>query len=178
MSKVALIGIVLCIASVFLVFEMLELRLNFTSSLPMGVYQETRSDAWRRGHIVVACPPVNAVTRWSRDNHILSWGLCAGGMTPIIKKIAGRPGDRVFMNRDGVWINGLLWPQSRLMPEKVPIHLIAQNVDIISSKPRVIPQGKFLLLSDWNSRSFDGRYFGFVDGRDIKAIITPIWVWP
>jgi len=34
-----------------------------------------------------------------------------------------------------------------------------------------------LLMSDYNPKSFDARYFGLVDKSTIISAIRPVWTW-
>jgi hypothetical protein len=34
-----------------------------------------------------------------------------------------------------------------------------------------------LLMSDYNPKSFDGRYFGLMDKSTIIGVVKPLWTW-
>ena len=40
----------------------------------------------------------------------------------------------------------------------------------------IVPEGKVVLVNPMDL-SFDSRYFGFVDTKDIKAKVIPFWTW-
>jgi len=148
---------------------LLGARVNTTGSYPPGLYWMT-GEAAHKGALVIACPPdVEAVAEGFRRGYI-GVGFCPGGYGYVIKKIVGRPGDRVTITRQGVSVNGEAIPNSaprQTDTEGKPLHFreIAYTLGT----------AQVLLMSDYNPKSFDGRYFGPVEQTGIKGVLRPVF---
>ena len=146
-------------------------RVNTTASVPKGLYRIT-GEAARKGSLVLACPPpvaaVAAVAEGKRRGYIGS-GFCPSGTVHVIKKIVGMPGDRVAITGQGVTVNG----------ERVPGSAPRQADP--SGRPMPFGPAEYtlgpsqvLLMSNYSPLSFDGRYFGPVDGSSIVGVLRPL----
>jgi signal peptidase I len=85
-----------------------------------------------------------------------------------IKRVIALPGDRIFIERGRVFLNGKLLPES-YVPE--------QYRDTRSLAEMVIPEDAYFMMGDHRSISSDSREFGPVD-RDLiygKAVFV---YWP
>src|SRR5579875_1184909 len=128
------------------------LRLNDSPSLPLGIYVVT-SD--RSADLVQFCPPEPfaslAALRGYREP-----GSCADGSAPLMKPIAARAGDKVEISGAGIAVNG-----------RGISHSQALGVDtkgrVLQRWPfgtYVVQPGTVWVISSYNPRSFDSRYFG------------------
>ena len=45
------------------------------------------------------------------------------------------------------------------------------------AQDRVLTASEVMLMSDVSSVSFDGRYFGPIDLRQVEAVIEPLYTW-
>lgn len=103
-----------------------------------------------RGDIVVFHPPVDS------DR-------------PYIKRVIGLAGDRVSVERGGVWINGERLPEPYL--EGVATDCAGRHCEV------VVPPGAVFVLGDNRRNSSDSRVFGPVS---LDAIVGKAWLanWP
>lgn len=100
----------------------------------------------------------------------------ARGLKPIVpdgttmgKIAAGVPGDRVLVNDRGIFINGEFFgPLNDYVITKVKL----AREDLF--KEYVIPDGKYLMLGTL-PRSYDGRYWGLVDHKQLAGRAYPVW---
>lgn len=89
------------------------------------------------------------------------------GGKQFIKFVAGMPGDRLEVKNDTVYVNGQYWGGVWGLAELVkPERYFDRNV--------VVPPGKVLMLSVAR-KSFDGRYWGFVDQERLVGRATPLF---
>lgn len=167
-AKRLALSIVALFVGVFLLCGLAGIRINASPSLPLGLYVPT-SEA--HAPLVEFCPPEPyaslAIQRGYRTE-----GVCRDGATPLLKPIVAREGDWVEVSDAGVRVNG------RLLPNSAP------RASDTSGRPmptlprythRVAP-GTVWVVSSYNPRSFDSRYFGPIPIRSITAKLRPIVV--
>lgn len=85
----------------------------------------------------------------------------------IVKLVAALPGDRVDVEKDQVYVNGEKWGDLTLMGtlQKSPGSL---------DRSAVVPEGKVLLMGT-TQYSYDGRYYGFIDQKEINATVMALF---
>lgn len=154
--------------SLLSLFALLPVVVNTTPSLPEGIYLKTQEQV-ERGKIVVFCPPQEEAFFLARKRGYLSSGFCEGGMERMIKHVAGVSGDNYSISAGGITINGQLLAQSAPLTQDPAGRLMP-----IRRESGRVPEGKLILYSGWNSRSFDSRYFGVVDSQRVQAVIRPL----
>ena len=125
----------------FLCFWCVGLRVNCTPSLPRGVYLLSPGTPGR-GDFVSFCLG-GEFADLARERGYLQAGSCPSGLRPLLKKVAGLPGDTIPGN---LFIRHTD-SQARAMPSVL--------------KQGIIPPGMALVLAD-HPGSFDSRYFGLV----------------
>ena len=143
-------------------------RVNTTASVPKGLYRIT-GEAARKGSLVLACPPPVAAVAEGKRRGYLGAGFCSGGTIHIIKKIVATAGDRVAITGQGVTVNGELVPDSaprQADPSGRPMPFGPAEYTLGASQ--------VLLMSNYSPLSFDGRYFGPVDGSSIVGVLRPL----
>lgn len=95
----------------------------------------------------------------------------------FIKRLIGTPGDVVEIVDKKVYVNGTplnepyaVYKDSDLVPREL------QSRD--NYGPVKVPAGKYLALGDNRDRSSDGRFWGFLDEKEIigKALVI-YWSW-
>jgi conjugative transfer signal peptidase TraF len=139
-------------------------RINLTSSEPMGLYRITSTSTIQRSQMVSICLDDAEFIQLARERGYLLAGSCESGLRPLLKHVAGLPGDFVSAGGGMLTINGQVLPNtarravdSRGRP--VPSRL----------KDGVIPPGMALILASDNN-SFDGRYFGLVPIEKLQPV--------
>lgn len=139
------------------------LRLNPTPSLPKGIYH-VASGLPAKGDLVTFCLE-GEYAALARERGYLEAGSCPSGLRPLLKRLAGLPGDHI--EADSLAVRALD-SQGRPMPS-VPL-------------PGVIPPGLALVLAD-HPGSFDSRYFGLVPLDSLQRVepvflFNPKGEWP
>lgn len=163
------LGIVVLGILVFTVMTpgLIGLRLNNSRSLPVGIYMVT-SD--RAATLVEFCPaqPYGslAAARGYRDE-----GNCADGGAPLMKPIAARSGDHVEVSVDGVAVNGNILPNSAALA----VDPKGRTLEHWPFGKYVVESGMVWVISSYNRRSFDSRYFGPVSVASVRDRVRPLF---
>jgi conjugal transfer pilin signal peptidase TrbI len=104
-----------------------------------------------------------------------AYAFAAGHVPPIpdrallVKYAAGLPGDHVVVNEHGVYINGVHWGDLNPITLQHTHHTIADvRADYI------VPTGKVAMLGTL-PRSYDSRYWGLVDMRQMVGSAQRLW---
>ena len=147
-------------------------RINTTPSYPVGVYLMT-NDAIEKGALVIFCPPDNTAFRMARERGYIGAGFCPGGYGYMIKKIMAAQNDHVEISAAGVSVNGSELPNSKPMDTDSE----GKSLPHITADIGHLDGHTVLLMSDYNPKSFDARYFGLVSKANIISTIRPLWVW-
>jgi conjugative transfer signal peptidase TraF len=170
--KLTAIAAVIAIAVV--VLHGARLRINFTSSMPIGVYSLTPlpADGVERGMLVAACAPLRAA-EIGRQRDYLAPGPCADRTELLLKFVVAIAGDEVDVTLAGVTVNGYLLDLS-----------VPAARDRSGRKLTPWPSGHYRLSAGqvWlyaaNGRSWDSRYWGPVPADDVQAGASPVLVVP
>jgi conjugative transfer signal peptidase TraF len=161
------------IVAMFAIFGS-DLRVNFTPSMPLGIYrlEALPSNGFARGMFVVACAPPDAADLGRRRGY-LSHGACPHDTEPLLKVVAGVPGDEVTVSARGVAVNGCVLPNS------APLAFDGSDRPL-----KAWPLGRYhlgpnqLWLYAGNPRSWDSRYWGpavttSIMGRAVPRLVVP-----
>jgi conjugative transfer signal peptidase TraF len=114
-------------------------RFNATPSLPVGIYRLS-VDAPGKGDYAVFCLE-GEFAELARERGYLQAGSCPSGLRPLLKKVAGLPGDPITGDPAVRSADSLGRPLPSILQEGV------------------IPLGMALLMAE-HPGSFDSRYFG------------------
>lgn len=131
------------------------LRFNPTPSLPKGIYRLASSAPapkdFVRGDLVSFCLK-GEFAELALERGYLEPGSCPSGLRPLLKRLAGLPGDSVDASA-------------------FPIRSVDSNGRTTSAAPLpgVVPPGMALVLAD-HPGSFDSRYFGFVPLDSLQRV--------
>lgn len=161
-------GCVLAVVAGIGAFALFDLRINVTDSAPLGVYRlDHRVPS--RGDRVFACFPGDDLACAARylDRPPFVDGPCHG-FPPLVKTIAGVPGDLVAVSGQAVLVNGEPLPGSRPLARDGagrPMPVLWRGR---------LDDGQYWLASPLR-RSYDSRYFGPVDRRAILGVATLLW---
>jgi len=133
---------------------------NASASAPIGFY-------WRvagrpsRGDLVLARAPIWA-RRLAAERRYLPLNVA------IVKRVAAVAGDVVCASGDTISVNGRVVAH-RLASDRMG-HPLPQWEGC-----ETLGAGEFFLLMAAVPDSFDGRYFGVTDRRDIIGRLVPLW---
>jgi conjugative transfer signal peptidase TraF len=143
----------------------IDLRFNFTPSMPLGVYRLTslsKSGVERGSFVAVCAPPVAA--ELGRRRGYLATGRCPTAAEPLLKVVAALTSDSVTVSANGVAVNGCLLPHSRALSHDAAGRRL-------SPWPHVhlrLRRGALWLYAP-NDRSWDSRYWGPTPVEDVLA---------
>ncbi|MDO6416248.1 S26 family signal peptidase [Sphingomonas sp. BIUV-7] len=135
---------------------------NASSSAPTGLYQINPTAPIATGDIVVAHMPAD-VRALAAGRHYIPAGV------PLVKRVAASNGDRVCALGSSITINGRRAVSRRTR----------------DASARALPQWRgcvslghdaLLLLMTDVPDSFDGRYFGPTQRRDVLGRATALWL--
>jgi len=150
------------------------LRFNPTPSLPLGLYR-LADGLPQRGDAVSFCLS-GAWAETAQERDYLKAGSCPHGLRPLLKLLAGLPGDRVTVEDRGIAVTpagsavACLWPHTRIRTTDSHGRPVTSSL----SGGR-IPPGSALVLGT-HPGSFDSRYFGLVPLASLRRTV-PLLVW-
>jgi len=146
----------------------LDLRINWTSSMPLGLYREVpaRLD---RGELVLICLPVE-MARIGRQRRYLPLGDCPEGVSPIVKEIVAIAGDQIELQEEFLAVNGFVVDQTPLGSTDS----LGRPMDHVPLGRRLVADGEVWVLGSERSRSWDSRYFGAVPVKAMVASAKPV----
>ncbi len=95
----------------------------------------------------------------------------------FIKRVIGIAGDTIQVKNGVVWLNGAIMPDPNA-------HFEVASSERSAGSPRdnfgpiTVPAGKLFMMGDNRDRSYDSRFWGFVDDDDVEGRATVIyWSW-
>lgn len=132
---------------------------NRTESAPVGLYWRSDGPLTLNGWAVVSAR--SEAARWTSAHGF------TGADWPLVKRIAGLPGDEICREDETILIN-----------KSVVAEALLEASDGLSL-PRwqgchVLRNGEVFLLND-HPRSLDGRYFGIMQDSDLEGVATLLW---
>jgi conjugative transfer signal peptidase TraF len=112
---------VIVVASVCLSFQIGGIRVNASTSLPLGLYKITTDPSER---LVEFCP-AEPFASLSRIRRYRGEGNCPDGAEPLMKPVVAVEGDIVQISNKGVTVN------SKLLPNSVPRPIDRENRPLV-----------------------------------------------
>lgn len=148
---------------------------NFTESMPKGYYSivERNPVTVTNEEIVTFCPDHTVYFSEAFTRRYIKQGgeKEACWVTPLLKVVGAKAGDHVHADENGIVVNGVLLAHSASQPKD------GNGKEMkIWRYDGIVPEGKVVLVNPMDL-SFDSRYFGLVDTKDIKAKVVPFWTW-
>ena len=141
--------------------------MNDESSIPKGLYWKVDKPL-AISKAVVFCPPNLPEFQEARSKHYISDGSCPDNFDNMMLKIAAKFKYKVTINEHGVYVNDVLYPNSKPLSHD-------QNglaMPALSMYQYELKENELLLMSD-SDKSFDGRYFGVINVEQIGSVIIP-----
>jgi conjugative transfer signal peptidase TraF len=146
------------------------LRINMTPGYPRGLWRiEPLHRAAAVGDLVFICPPHTAEFERAFARGYIRRGLCAGGLSPLIKTVAAIGGQQVDV-ADQVSIDG------RQLPDSDVRHTDAAGRPLAPFAGGIIPAGELFLHSDF-AGSYDSRYFGPIRSSGVLGLARPVFTF-
>jgi conjugative transfer signal peptidase TraF len=161
-----------CLTLLAIAASLAGIRINTTPSYPIGIYLMT-NDPIEKGALVIFCPTDTAIFRQAKERGYIGAGFCPGGTSHMIKKIMATTNDAVEFSGIGVLVNGALLSNSKPMEKDAEVLPLSTPKAVITA----LDDHTILLMSDYNQKSFDARYFGLIDKAQIISVVRPVWTW-
>lgn len=152
-------GIAVLLASVA-IRPALRLVWNASPSAPIGLYAVAPGASAEPGDMVIAHLP-DAFRRLASERRYLPMNV------PLVKRVAGYAGDEVCALGQEIFVNGR-WAAERRLAD-------GQGRPMPTWSGCIRLHGRQLFLLTDNPASFDGRYFGATEGRDIIGKARLLW---
>jgi conjugative transfer signal peptidase TraF len=133
---------------------------NASASAPIGFYWRV-AGAPSRGDLILARAPLWA-RRIAAERHYLPLNV------PIVKRVAAVAGDVVCASDDALFIDG------RLVAHRLASDRMGRSLPRWEGCETLGADELFLLMANAPD-SFDGRYFGVTERRDIIGRLVPLW---
>ena len=158
-EAVAIFCLTVCVGVIIYVFlvNVCGVRFNLTPSAPVGVYIQSKE-----GSYLDFCPEGEAAQLSAeRGYRSRVWFGCEDGRAALLKPIATRPGDIVWLSPDGIQING------HLLPDSAPL-----AKDRAGRPMKAYPFGLYQASNEaqWvvsaHPNGFDSRYYGPIAGGE------------
>jgi conjugative transfer signal peptidase TraF len=161
---------VCCLLAFLAICSLPVLRLNLTSSMPIGIYVISR-EVPARGSIVLVCLPLQIAELARERGYIVQGGSCPGGVVPVGKPVLAVPGDTVVATSSGLLLNG------KVVPNSAPLLLDRRGRPLphLDAGQYVVGPEQLWLISGHSRFSFDSRYFGGVSRSQIRVHVRPLW---
>jgi len=134
---------------------------NVSASAPVGLYAVGSAGDLARGDMVIARVPGMMRMFAARRGYLPA-------NVPLVKRVAGRPGDRVCASGAVVRVNG---------------HVVARRL-LADARGRAMPwwsgcvslvEGDYFFVMSESPASFDGRYFGVSRIDDVVGKAVLLW---
>lgn len=151
-----------------------HLELNITDSYPLGIYKIVNTKSYKKGDLVVFCPPYNEFLQYAaQQGYFNKLQLYCDNNTPkYIKKIVAVKGDRVLVLNSGVYINKIRIDNSEIFKK-----ISSDEIFNEYNKEYIIKDNEFFVLSDYNKLSYDSRYFGIINEKNILYKVEPYIIY-
>ena len=150
----------------FFIAVAVGIRINASTSLPLGLYKET-SDS--RAPLIEFCPQ-EPYARFAAGRGYRSVGNCPDGAAPLMKPVVAKSGDIVDVSSLGITVNGLLLPNTAPRNQDSK----GRPMEPWPSGRYRVPPGFIWVASSYNPWSFDSRYFGPVPVGIIRGRLKPL----
>ncbi|MBF0483296.1 MAG: signal peptidase I [Candidatus Omnitrophica bacterium] len=122
-----------------------------SNSLPIGIYQRSNKVPGLGDYAAFRLDPV--INKYAQARGYIKSDVW------LMKKVYAVPGDVVERRDRKIFINGKV--VEGLSIEQVDSK--GRRLDLFYSERLVLGQGQYWMMSDYNPRSWDSRYFGVVE---------------
>ena len=145
------------------------IRINTSSSLPLGLYVRT-SDV--SADLVEFCPaePFAGVSR--QRGYRMRGFACPDGAVPLLKPVVARAGDLVEVSAAGLAVNGTLLPNTAALKRDAA----RRPLSAWPTGQYIVQPGTIWVASTYGRGSYDSRYIGPVKESDIRGRLKALWL--
>ncbi|MGA8026194.1 MAG: hypothetical protein WB992_03555, partial [Bryobacteraceae bacterium] len=144
------------------------LLMNYTDSVPVGLYRKTLNSAAPYAGFCLERVTVDSARQAGLE---IVPGNCPGGVAPILKPLIYPSREQPLMlSARGFFVNG------RLLANTAPKSRSRTGAALEHYAFGTYSSGVWA-VSDFNRDSFDSRYFGPVAPGAIRFYATPVWTW-
>ena len=165
---------VVVLGLIVFIFVWQQWVINFTPSMPIGLWRvENSVNIVRDGVVLVCFPKEFSKTPVISENDNLVSGSCKNGYAPLLKEVRGMPGDTITISKQNVRIN------DKSIHASITRTRNAQG-KAITHMPfgmHVLGKDEYWVLSNQHPNSFDSRYFGPIKNSWIVGIAKPVLVF-
>jgi conjugative transfer signal peptidase TraF len=161
---VFLLGVFVIVSGYF------QLRINTSSSMPLGVYRVVKKPL-AVGNLIEVCLP-EPIAKMGLSRSYVMGGLCKGGAAPVIKQLVAMQGDDINLQTKGVSINGKLLAHSQIRA-----HDQKGRVLIIFGSHFILQTNELWLYGNHDVNSWDSRYFGPITANYVSAVLLPVFTF-
>lgn len=149
----------------------LGVAVNSSASMPRGIYVTQQIGTVFAGELVSLCvSDPDSAALYQQRGYLRHSSRCRSGLPPLLKPVAGVPGDLVQISELGTSINGKLATQSRVF-----------DTDSQGKEMKHLPVGwsrklgddEYFVLANHVERSLDSRYYGPVHHADLISQAYP-----
>ncbi|WP_245942260.1 S26 family signal peptidase [Sphingomonas gilva] len=134
---------------------------NASASAPIGLYAVRSADALATGDMVIARLPEPSRQLAARRHYLPA-------NVPLVKRVAAQSGDTICALGTRIFVNG------RRVAKRLAADGVGRPMPGWSGCVTLREGALFLLMTD-SPASFDGRYFGPTEYRDIIGKATLLW---
>lgn len=135
---------------------------NASASVPLGLYWVKRPTGLEVGDLVAVMPPAPLAAFMVTRGYI-------GADVPLLKHIAGLPGQRVCRVGATVTVDDVV------LGEALPRDRLGRDLPDWQGC-RLLQDGEIFLMNGEVRDSLDGRYFGPLPTDAVIGVARPIWV--
>lgn len=153
-------------------FQLFKISFNFTSSMPIGIYQRFEQRKIFLNDLISVCLP-KPMAAIGKHRGYIGFGSCPNNSTPLLKELIALPGDTVVLSQSSITVNGVTYytPQQKFDHNHKRIKHWVKNGVYKHIK------GVWVYGSHDPIHSWDSRYFGGIPVKNIQGIYKPLWVF-
>ncbi|QIQ22528.1 conjugative transfer signal peptidase TraF [Zophobihabitans entericus] len=166
-----IILILLAVSGILIIVYLAGYKVNTTKSIPIGIYQESSKTPDKYDYVLF-CPPDIEIFREAKRRGYINTGICPDSYGYLMKKIMAKGGDIVTLTEQGVFVN------AELLAFSTPLKTDSYGRELPTLRlNQILKPTEVLLMSDVSETSFDARYFGILESKQIKGVITPVLIF-
>jgi conjugative transfer signal peptidase TraF len=150
----------------FFIAGTMGIRINASTSLPLGLYTETPDF---RAPLIEFCPQ-EPYGSFAAGRGYRSLGNCPDGAAPLMKPVVAKAGDVVDVSSLGITVNGVLLPNTAPKDQDSK----GRPMQPWPFGQYRVPSGFVWVASSYNPWSLDSRYFGPLPVGIIRSHLKPL----